>query len=392
MDNPRICVVIPVFNHGLTIQRVVRGARAHFPLIVVNDGSTDDTPALLAQETHLTVVALPANRGKAAALKAGFVRARELSFTHAITLDADGQHPTEAIPAFAAACHGQPDALIVGVRDLRQAGAPFARRATNALSNFWFRVETGVRLADTQCGYRCYPLEAVGELRVKSERYAYELEVLVRAAWAGLPLVPVPVQADYGAPTSRLSHIHPLRDFTAISWLHSRLSTQAFCVPAPLRRLAARGVLRAMPRRHRVRTIFRHLFSENAQTPGRLASSVGVGLFCGIAPIWGYQMLAAALLAHKLRLNKAIAVTASNISFPLAAPFILAAGLVLGHYLHTGQLIRFSPDEIGRRIPFYLVEWATGSVVLAVLVAALGTLASFLLARATGLGQAEPRK
>ena len=388
---PRICMVIPVFNHALTVQRVVRGARVQGPVIVVNDGSTDDTPALLAQEPGLTVVTLEANRGKAAALKAGFVRARELGFSHAITLDADGQHPTDAIPAFAAACQRQPDAFIVGVRDWEKAGAPFARWSTNALSNFWFTVETGLRLTDTQCGYRCYPLEATGRLRVKSERYAYELEVLVRAAWAGVPLVPLPVEADYAAPTSRLSHFHPLRDFAAISWLHSRLSTQAFCVPAPLRRLAASGVLQDMPRGHRLRTIFRHLFSENARTPGRLASSVGVGLFCGIAPIWGYQMLAAAFLAHKLRLNKAIAVTASNISFPLAAPFILAAGLILGHYLRTGQFIRFSPDDIGTKIPLYLLEWAAGSVVLAALVAALGTLTSFLLARAAGLGQVEPR-
>ena len=81
--------------------------------------------------------------------------------------------------------------------------------------------------------------------------------------------------------------------------------------------------------------MLRHLFSEHTETPGRLAAAVGLGLFCGIAPIWGFQIIMAAALAHKLRLNKAIAVTASNISFPLAAPFILAAGLVLGHYLHT---------------------------------------------------------
>jgi len=131
----------------------------------------------------------------------------------------------------------------------------------------------------------------------------------------------------------------------------------------------------------RVRTVLGHLLSEHTQTPGRLAAAVGVGLFCGIAPIWGWQMVAAALLAHRLRLNKTIALAASNISFPLAAPFILVAGLALGHYLHTGMLIDLSPKNAARQIPVFIGEWFFGSVVLAVLVGALGTLAAYLAAK-----------
>jgi uncharacterized protein (DUF2062 family) len=378
---PYICVVIPVYNHGLTVQRVVRGAMAVLPVIAVNDGSTDNTPAILAAEPGLTVVTLPRNQGKAAALRAGFAKADALGFTHAITLDADGQHPTEGLAAFAAACRREPGAFIVGVRDLQEAQAPWSRRATNALSNFWFRFETGVRLADTQCGYRGYPLAAVRQLRTTAQRYAFELEILVKAAWAGLPLLPQPVEADYAAPTSRLSHFRPWRDMAAMSWLHCRLATAVFCVPAPLRRLSALGVLRGLPPRHRARAVLRHLFSENAGTPARLAAAVGVGLFCGIAPIWGFQMLAAAALAHKFRLNKAIAVTASNVSFPLAAPFVLATGLALGHYLRTGEWVQFSPAAVKGLLPVYLCEWALGSVVLALLAGLLGGLLTFLVAR-----------
>ena len=115
MDGPpRICVVIPVFNHGLTVGRVARGAKAHCPVLVVNDGSTDDTPTVLSAETGITVVTLPNNQGKAAALRAGFVRAEELGFTHAITIDADGQHSTDAVPEFIAACRRQPEAFLIG--------------------------------------------------------------------------------------------------------------------------------------------------------------------------------------------------------------------------------------------------------------------------------------
>jgi uncharacterized protein (DUF2062 family) len=89
----------------------------------------------------------------------------------------------------------------------------------------------------------------------------------------------------------------------------------------------------------------------------------------------------AALLAHKLRLNKAIAVTASNISFPLAAPFILAGGLILGHWLRTGQFVEFAPETVARQIPLYLWDWIAGSVVLAALVAVLGGWATYFIAR-----------
>lgn len=385
---PRICVVIPVYNHGLTVRSVVRGAKAALPVIVVDDGSTDATPAVLAAESDITVVTLPRNQGKAAALRAGFARAEDLGFSHTIAIDADGQHATNALTDFAAACRRQPEAFIIGVRDFKKAGAPMARRASNALSTFWFQFETGVRLADTQCGYRCYPLAELKPLRVKSDRYAYELEIMVKAAWAGVPLVALPVEADYAAPTSRLSHFRPWRDMARISKVHSKLAMQAFFVPAVLRRLAARGLLREMPRGRRVRTVLSHLFSENTETPGRLATAVGLGLFCGIAPIWGFQMAAAAALAHKFRLNKAIALTASNVSFAPVAPIIWAAGLIAGHFLWTGQWVDFSPATAARQIPAYLCEWVLGSLTLAGLAGALGTSVTYLIAR--WMSPAEP--
>jgi uncharacterized protein (DUF2062 family) len=218
-------------------------------------------------------------------------------------------------------------------------------------------------------------------LRVTSGRYAYELEIMVKASWAGVPLVAQAVEADYAAPTSRLSHFRPWRDMAEISWLHSRLSMQACFVPPALRRLAAQGSLRQMPRGRRVRTVVRHLLAENTETPHRLAAAVGLGMFCGIAPIWGFQMAAAAALAHKFRLNKTIALAASNISFAPVAPVILAAGLIVGHFLWTGRWVDFSLAAAARQIPLYLCQWALGSVVLAVLAGAAGTGVAFLAAR-----------
>jgi glycosyltransferase involved in cell wall biosynthesis len=233
--DPRICVVIPVYNHGQTVAQVVRGAKAFCPVIVVDDGSTDHTARVLAEESGIELITLPQNRGKGAALGAGFARATQRGFTHVITIDADGQHSPDALNAFAAACRQDCRALVIGVRDLRAAGAPWTRRVSNQLSNFCFRLETRQYLTDTQCGYRCYALAALDGLNVSSGRYAFELEVLVKAAWRGVRLVPCPVAADYAAATSRLSHFSPWRDMLQVSWLHLRLLIQS-----PVRRLASK--------------------------------------------------------------------------------------------------------------------------------------------------------
>ena len=264
---PNLCLVIPVFNHALTVGRVVREAKALFPVIVVDDGSTDGTGAILAAEPGLTVVTLPRNQGKGAALRAGFERAEKLGFTHAITLDADGQHAVGEASRFAAASRRQPDAFIVGVRDLVREQAPLSRRVPNALSTFWFRVETGLPLADTQCGYRCYPLRALRRLRVRSQRYAYELEALVRGAWSGAELAAQPVSADYAAATSRLSHFKPGRDLARIALLHARLTLEAVCLPARLRAPAATGEPPRLSFRHKLKAVFRPHFSASSPAP-----------------------------------------------------------------------------------------------------------------------------
>jgi uncharacterized protein (DUF2062 family) len=376
---PNICIVIPVFNHALTVGRVVREAKNYFPVIVINDGCTDGTDKILAVENGITVVTLTRNQGKGKALRAGFAEAEKLGFTHAITIDADGQHATSELPLFAAASCRQPDAFVIGVRDLVKENAPRERRITNNISTFWFKVETGVALADTQCGFRSYPLARINPLRLKSQRYAYELEIMVKAAWAGIPFVAQPVSADYAATTSRLSHFDPWRDMVQISALHSRLSIQSFCVPLLLRKIAATGELRHLPRGARVKTILRLLFSEHTDTPAKLACAVGLGFFCGIAPIWGFQIITAAAIAHKCRLNKAIAVTASHISFPLAAPFVMAGGLLFGHYLHTGALLHLDATTLLKEIPTRFAEWFFGSLALGIVVGITGTIFTWLI-------------
>jgi uncharacterized protein (DUF2062 family) len=366
------CIVIPCFNHATTVAAVACTARRHGPVFVVDDGSTDALPEL----EGCTVLRLDRNRGKAAALRAGFQRAAELGFTHVITMDADGQHFAEDIPKLIAAAEKQPDALVVGVRDFIAAGAPNGRRRSNAVSTFWFRVETGVRLPDTQCGFRCYPVALTQRLHTRSQRYAFELEFMVRASWIGAPIVPVPIKCTYEPSQLRHSHFRPVIDLALITIMNIGLVLQSWCVPRTLRIAWSFGEKKS------VRTAASEFFSENADDPWRIALAVGLGLFFGIAPIWGYQMIAAAAVAHLLRLNKAITLLASNISIPPMMPFILYAALALGHWMFTGHGVAFSVEQITREKALeYLGHWFVGSLVLAALVGTLGTTVTYGVAR-----------
>ena len=368
------CVIIPCFNHAATLADVARAAQAHCPVIVVDDGSTDSPPEL----PGLTMIRFDQNRGKAAALRAGFQRAGENGFTHAITMDADGQHSADDLPKFLALAQEQPEALLVGVRDFVAAGAPAGRRRANAFSNFWFRAETGVRLADTQCGFRCYPLALTQRLRTRSERYAFELEFMVRASWVGAPIVAVPVRCSYEPEQVRRSHFRPIVDFVRITKMNIGLVLQSWFVPGPLRAAWSFGEKRSL------RKIVREFFTEHAHDPGRLSLAVGLGLFFGIAPIWGFQLVAALALAHRWRLNKAITAVASNISIPprRAVHPVRRAGVGALGCLPTKGLQFSDPEQMTKaRALEYGGQWFAGSVVLAFLVAALGMAVTYGVAR-----------
>ena len=217
-----ICALIPTYNNAGTILDVVR--RTHRQLrdiIVVVDGCTDDTLALLdTLDFPITVVSYPKNKGKGGALVAGFRKAIELGFDYALTLDADGQHYPEDIPVLLRALDVHPGALIVGSRQFTDDNMPGKNKFANRFSNFWFRLQTTVNLPDTQTGMRIYPLHKLYGLNILTSRYEAELELLVFAAWRNVQLIPVPIRVYYPPKEQRVSHFRPAYDFTRISILN----------------------------------------------------------------------------------------------------------------------------------------------------------------------------
>ena len=233
-----ICVVIPTYNNGGTIGGVVVGALEQCQdVIVVNDGSSDATSSILGNinAEGLTVVTLYKNRGKGAALKAGFRKALEMGFAYAITLDGDGQHYPEDIATMLRANQEHPGALILGSRILEGADRSKGSSFANRFSNFWLWVQTGRRLEDTQTGYRLYPLRKLYGLSLLTSRYEAELELLVFASWHGVDLVPVPVNVYYPPREERVSHFRPGMDFARIVVLNTVLCLLAVVYGLPLR-------------------------------------------------------------------------------------------------------------------------------------------------------------
>lgn len=245
---PKPAVIIPTYDNGKTVCQVIDDVRKYVSdIIVVDDGSRDGTSELLrrmvsgrrGQEisggpaTRLTVVAHEKNRGKGQALKTGFAKARELGCTHAITIDADGQHYPSDLPSFLAAIKGSPRAIIVGSRNLNADGMPSKNTFANKFSNFWFRLYTGVSLPDTQTGYRAYPLDSLHGLRLLTSRYEAELELLIYAAWHNIELLPLPISVYYPPKGERVTHFRPFADFTRISLLNTVLLFVSFLYGRP---------------------------------------------------------------------------------------------------------------------------------------------------------------
>jgi glycosyltransferase involved in cell wall biosynthesis len=242
-------VVIPSYDSGALVYATVRAARAAWaPVWVVVDGSTDGTAAglldLAAADPQLRVDVLAQNRGKGAAVLQALEAALAAGFTHALTMDADGQHPAELIGTFMQASAARPDAMVLG-RPVFDASAPLLRVRGRRISNGWTRLETlGAAIDDSLFGFRVYPiapLVAVMRTQTWMRRFDFDTEAVVRLAWRGVTPINLAAPVKYLRPEDGgVSHFRYVRDNALLSWMHLRLLL-GFVLRLPtllLRRLA----------------------------------------------------------------------------------------------------------------------------------------------------------
>lgn len=377
---PRVIVAVPVYNHAPTLRAVVLGLLERHPhVLVVDDGSDDLEPEVLAG-LPVRMVRHGRNRGKGAAIRTAALEARRQDMSHIVTIDADGQHDPADLPLFLEAVAADPLAVIVGARDFNTENVPGSSRFGRAFSNFWLRVQTGVILSDVQSGYRAYPLIVLENLRCTETRYSFEVEVLVRAAWAGFRLREVNIRVHYPPKGERVSHFRAFMDNVRISLLNTRQTIRAI-MPVPHRKFGEDEAGRVSPI-HPLKSL-RILLRDDA-TPAGLGLSAALGIFLGTLPLIGIHSIAILLAAGWLRWNKIAALAASQLCMP---PLVPALCIEAGHYLRHGIfLTEISLRTLGYEAPQRLWEWILGSMLLAPLLAALTGAAVWVLARIVAAG------
>jgi glycosyltransferase involved in cell wall biosynthesis len=383
----KVCAVIPTYNNAGTLEKVITEVKTCInTVIVIDDGSTDNTKDILSQIEGITIISFKNNKGKGAALKTGIRKSIELGFDYMLTIDSDGQHSSNDIPKMLEELEKNPDSLLIGSRNIQADGMPGKNTFANKFSNFWFWAETNLRLPDTQSGFRIYPVKFYKKSNFFTNRFEFEIEILVRSAWSDIKIVPVPVSVYYPPEDERISHFRPLPDFTRISTLNTVLVLITFLYILPIR------AFKYITRNKFTKVVSEQikLHNENAS---KVSSAIGFGLFMGIIPIWGFQMLVAALLAHFFRLNKIIVLAFSNISIPPFIPFIIflsykAGGIVLDNpqefnadtisYLKD-QILHGTFYETMNEFGYSIFQYIIGSFIFATIMGIAGFLISFVI-------------
>ena len=223
------CALIPIYNHKDTIGRTVEALRAQgLPVMIVDDGSDADTraviDAMIDEASDIRLVRLPQNQGKGAALVAGLLAVRKAGYTHALQIDADGQHDTSDAPRFIEQARAHPLAMICG-RAMYDDSVPRARLYGRYLTHVCVWIETlSLAIDDSMCGYRMYPLDETCAEIARAPlpaRMDFDTEIAVRLMWRGVPVRNMPTRVIY--PEGGLSHFHMLHDNVRISAMHTRL-------------------------------------------------------------------------------------------------------------------------------------------------------------------------
>jgi uncharacterized protein (DUF2062 family) len=386
----QLVAVAPTYNNARTLMDILTRIEAQdIPLIVVNDGSTDATGQLLSQwegiphKSLVSVVNHERNRGKAAALRSGFAAAATAGYTHALTIDTDGQLDPEQIPAVRNIAQLWPQSLVVGNRDEQAHDYPARSRIGRRFSNFMVWMESGVRVEDSQCGFRVYPLDFVNAVKCRAGHFGFETEIITRAGWAGCPVTHAPVRCRYLPAGQRVSHFRPWLDSLRALLMHALLLLRALS-PWP-RHPRCRAPADAAPSAQSLwrkawtwidpRLAWRQL---NEDQLGRTACATGLalGVFIANLPLYGLQTLLSLYSARRLHLNPLSVLLGSQLSTPPIGPLLGIAAVTLGHLLLHGSLpvaANFNIAHLGWKAVLgpVLLDWAVGGLLMGLILGAI---------------------
>ncbi|NLL12105.1 MAG: DUF2062 domain-containing protein [Fibrobacter sp.] len=375
-----IAIIIPVCNNAETISDVISSVKRYKePIIVIDDGSTDGTGDILCNTDGIQLIQFDRNRGKGAALKAGFHLATKSGFTHAITVDADGQHLPEDIGLLIKCINEDPEALWTGERS-GDGHYPLSYSFGNWICRFWCYLSTGLTLKDPLCGFRAYPLEYVNNLQYRTgDRFEFELEVLLIAAWNHLSVKTVPVHIFNSTEKKIISHFRPFYDFARIV---RSMGTLFFPREDGAKRFSWNRLAK------NVKNLVRRELRANA-TPFKASVSLAAGVFLAITPFHGFQVLMLLIATFLFKLNRPLALLGVSISSAPLLPFWFAAGAATGKAMVPESIVsmivgccRIFPSSFsGGELMHTAVYYFLGSILLAVICGILTFGVSYLLFR-----------
>lgn len=396
-------IIAPTYNNARMLPEVLDQIGQHsLPVIVVDDGCTDGTREILSKwvaeaphhkpvgdaedlthpgragglwYTPREVVTHPVNKGKAEALRSGFKRATERGFTHAVTIDTDGQLDPAQIADLLHAARSHPNSLILGDRDMWAPDYPPKNRLGRRLSNLGVFWASGLRVNDSQCGFRVYPLALVNVLPCRAGRYGYETEILTRAGWAGATVHHVTVTCKYEIPGGRISHLKPFKDGLYGVCLNLLLLFRS-CLHFRVNRVDD-------PDRPReTGTIFYRLWNwfspwrawrqvrDTEAGRQQFATALAMGVFIANLPAYPFQTILSLYAARRFKLHPLPVVVGSHLSTPPIGPVLILAAIAVGHLMLHGEMLDVRQIEMSM-IGSVLLEWILGSLAVGAVLAGI---------------------
>ncbi len=376
---PKAIIAIPYYNHPATLRDVTERCLAVHPhVLVVDDGSETPADALVA-DLDVRIERHPENKGKGEAILTAGRIARELELTHVVTIDADGQHDPADIPRFLEAIDADPYALFVGNRIFEGDDVPGSSKFGRKFSNFWFRLQTGQTLKDCQSGFRAYPVPVLVELSYMFRTYAFEVEVLVRSAWAGVACKDIDISVYYPPEKERVSHFNKFWDNVRLTMLNTHLTGRSI-TPWPHQKLdygpGRDGKRQKITILHPFRSL-RTLLTENT-TPAELSKAAALGIFLGALPLILCHTIVIMFACTFFRANKPFAFSIHQLCTP---PFVPALCIEVGYFMRHGRfLTEFTMETLGYQALYRLWDWFLGSLIVGPILAGIVALIVFVIA------------
>jgi glycosyltransferase involved in cell wall biosynthesis len=352
-------VIIPLYNHAKNLTKVVEGVSEYYrDILVVDDGSTDNAQAVIAA-LNAPYLKHATNQGKGAAILTGVDYAKKHGYSHIFTIDADGQHYPKDLPKMAGCAIEHPYSIIIGKRDFDTDNVPGSSKFGRKFSGFWARVQTGKKIIDMQSGLRVYPVVIFDHLKLKDKRYSFEVEVVIKAVWAGFGVEEVAVSVKYQKRGERISHFKMFEDNLRLSILNTKLTIRAL-LPIPQRQFA-KDENDKFVSVNPFKILKEQLKAK--ENPKRLGLSAAWSVFWGSLALPGVRTMCLLVGIGYFNLNRPLALTMDKLAVP---PFIPAICIEVGYFMRHGKwLVDFNFTTLGYQAPQRIWEWFLGSLAVA---------------------------